>query len=52
VLVLEVVDGVLVSDETDRVWSEALFLLHDAVTRSALGLIKVTDVTRYQGSAA
>jgi hypothetical protein len=27
VLVLEVVGGVLVSDETDRVWSEALFAL-------------------------
>ncbi len=27
VLVLEVVVGVLVNDETDRVWSEALFAL-------------------------
>jgi hypothetical protein len=48
VLVLEVVGGVLVNDETDRVWSEAL--LHVAFTCSALRLIKVTDITMYQGT--
>ena len=47
-LVLEVVGGVLVNDETDRVWSEAL--LHVAVTRSVLRIIKVTDITMYQGT--
>jgi len=48
VLVLEVVGGVLVNDETDRVWSEAL--LHVAVTRSVLRIIKVMDITMYQGT--
>jgi hypothetical protein len=49
VLVLKV-DGEVLNDETDRVWSEAL--LHVALTRSALKLIKITDVTRHQGFAA
>jgi hypothetical protein len=45
---LVVVGGVVVNDETDRVWSEAL--LHVALTSSALRLIKVTDMTMYQGT--
>ncbi len=44
--ILVVVGGV-VNDETDRYWSEALFLLHVAV---AISLIKVTDMTIYQGT--
>jgi hypothetical protein len=40
----------LANDETDRVWSESLLLLHVSVTSNALRLIKVTDNTRYQGS--
>ncbi len=51
-LVLEVVGGVLVNDETDRDWSEAIFAFTVAVIRCAFRLIKVTDVTRCQGSAA
>ena len=31
---LVVVGGVVVNDETDRVWSEALLLLHVAVANS------------------
>ncbi len=45
---LLVVGGVQVNDETDRVWSEALF----ALTRCSSNqqLIKVTRYTIYQGT--
>ncbi len=49
VLVLEVVGGVLVNDETDRVWSEALFAL--TCCSSKQKLFKVTVYTiMYQGT--
>ncbi len=48
VLVLGVDGEVLVNDETERVWSEAL--LHVALTHTTLRLIKVTDMTMYQGT--
>ena len=42
-----VVGGVLIKDETDRVWSEALYV---SVTRSNYS--RLLDIMRYQGSSA
>ena len=47
---LLLVVGGVVNDETDRLWSEALFALTCCSCKH--WIVKVTDVTWYQGSAA